>query len=424
MEIEDEPGAAAPGHDRHDPGHVAVGHRQPLRLAQAGAQRRARSSPTAARSWPTSTSAPVDLDVLFNTLDEETRAGLRNVIRGSGDLVRRARPPTPPRAPSTSRPSCRAPPRLTQRAGARPGGARALRDATARPPCRRSPSAATTWPGSWSTPNTTFRAIADESTSLQRALELLPGTLRKANTTFVNLRATLDDLEQLVDESKPATRDLAPFFRRAAPAGGRRAAHDRRPARADPPARREQRPDRADGQAAAAGAAHRHASSRARSARSTAPSRWSSTRAATRPTWPAGSPSSARSPATTTPTATTPACSRCSARPSATPTARSRRCRPPERLAGLRARHPAPLPRRRGAAAARRLGAALGARLRHRRHPARPMRRLVYIACSWRSCPWIVIGIVREATDDDTKDALLRARDLRQRLRRSWPART
>ena len=31
------------------------------------------------------TSAPVDIDVLFNTLDERTREGLMNVIRGSGD---------------------------------------------------------------------------------------------------------------------------------------------------------------------------------------------------------------------------------------------------------------------------------------------------------------------------------------------------
>src|SRR5919112_941129 len=30
------------------------------------------------------TTAPVDIDVLFNTLDEETRGGLRNFIRGSG----------------------------------------------------------------------------------------------------------------------------------------------------------------------------------------------------------------------------------------------------------------------------------------------------------------------------------------------------
>ena len=36
--------------------------------------------------------------------------------------------------------------------------------------------------------NTAMRAIGDENVALQRALELLPGTLRKANTTFVNLR--------------------------------------------------------------------------------------------------------------------------------------------------------------------------------------------------------------------------------------------
>jgi phospholipid/cholesterol/gamma-HCH transport system substrate-binding protein len=65
--------------------------------------------------------------------------------------------------------------------------------------------------------NAAMRAIGDENVSLQRALELLPDTLRKANTTFVNLRNTLDDLDQLVDESKPNTKELAPFFRALRP---------------------------------------------------------------------------------------------------------------------------------------------------------------------------------------------------------------
>ena len=47
------------------------------------------------------------------------------------------------------------------------------------------------------------------------ALGLLPGTLRKANTTFVNLRAALDDLDMLVAESKPATKELDALLRRA-----------------------------------------------------------------------------------------------------------------------------------------------------------------------------------------------------------------
>jgi phospholipid/cholesterol/gamma-HCH transport system substrate-binding protein len=41
--------------------------------------------------------------------------------------------------------------------------------------------------------------------------------VRKANTTFVNLRSTLDDLDPLVAASKPATVELAPFLRQLRP---------------------------------------------------------------------------------------------------------------------------------------------------------------------------------------------------------------
>ncbi|HEY6780831.1 MAG TPA: hypothetical protein VI111_07755, partial [Thermoleophilaceae bacterium] len=60
-------------------------------------------------------------------------------------------------------------------------------------------------------------AIGDENVALAEALELLPPTLRKADTTFVNLRSTLDDLDVLVDVSKPATQNLATFFSRLRP---------------------------------------------------------------------------------------------------------------------------------------------------------------------------------------------------------------
>jgi phospholipid/cholesterol/gamma-HCH transport system substrate-binding protein len=76
--------------------------------------------------------------------------------------------------------------------------------------------------------NTTAAAIGAENVSLNQALQLLPGTLRKANTTFVNLRATLDDLDVLVAESKPATKDLARFLRELRPL-----VHDARPTIAD-----------------------------------------------------------------------------------------------------------------------------------------------------------------------------------------------
>ena len=60
-------------------------------------------------------------------------------------------------------------------------------------------------------------AIAAENSAFGRSLELLPPTLREANTTFVNLRAALDDLDPLVATSKEATRNLEPFLTQLGP---------------------------------------------------------------------------------------------------------------------------------------------------------------------------------------------------------------
>lgn len=60
--------------------------------------------------------------------------------------------------------------------------------------------------------NTAFEAIASQNVALDQALRELPPVLRQSNTTFVNLRAALDDLEPLVDTAKPATKNLAPFL--------------------------------------------------------------------------------------------------------------------------------------------------------------------------------------------------------------------
>jgi phospholipid/cholesterol/gamma-HCH transport system substrate-binding protein len=65
--------------------------------------------------------------------------------------------------------------------------------------------------------NRALGAIASQNEAFDRSLQVLPGTLRQANTTFVNLRATLDDLDPLVNTSKTATRDLDPFLRKAQP---------------------------------------------------------------------------------------------------------------------------------------------------------------------------------------------------------------
>ncbi|MGN6586449.1 MAG: MlaD family protein [Solirubrobacterales bacterium] len=60
--------------------------------------------------------------------------------------------------------------------------------------------------------NTAFNAIADQNENLDATLRELPPVLRQSNTTFVNLRAALGDLEPLVETAKPATKELAPFL--------------------------------------------------------------------------------------------------------------------------------------------------------------------------------------------------------------------
>jgi phospholipid/cholesterol/gamma-HCH transport system substrate-binding protein len=161
------------------------------------------------------TSAPVDLDALFNSLDAKTRQGLRNVIRGYGDWYdtrgAEAGQATKYFAPFLTSGSALAQELTLDQAVLN----RFLKDGAATVSAiaeRRDDLEQLV-----SNTSTAMGAIADENVALERALELLPDTLRKANTTFVNLRSTLDDLELLVQASKPATKDLAPFFRALRP---------------------------------------------------------------------------------------------------------------------------------------------------------------------------------------------------------------
>jgi phospholipid/cholesterol/gamma-HCH transport system substrate-binding protein len=61
--------------------------------------------------------------------------------------------------------------------------------------------------------NRMMGAIGDQSDSLSAAVADLPRFMRSFNTTSVNLRAALDDLDPLVDASKPVAPRLRPFFR-------------------------------------------------------------------------------------------------------------------------------------------------------------------------------------------------------------------
>lgn len=161
------------------------------------------------------TSAPVDVDELFSTFDEKTRVGLQLFIQGQATQYD-GRSAEAKRSLAYLSPALSATSRLTRELvvddevfdrfvtdTSKVVGAIAER--------RGDLSSLV------SNANTTAAAIGDESAALSDTLGLLPGTLRKANTTFVNLRAALDDVDLLVAESKPATRDLAPFFRRLRP---------------------------------------------------------------------------------------------------------------------------------------------------------------------------------------------------------------
>jgi phospholipid/cholesterol/gamma-HCH transport system substrate-binding protein len=64
---------------------------------------------------------------------------------------------------------------------------------------------------------TTTDALGDEAAPLRDAIGRLPAFLRRANTTFVNLRSTLDDLDPLVRDSKPVAKELRPFLAQLRP---------------------------------------------------------------------------------------------------------------------------------------------------------------------------------------------------------------
>ncbi|MDQ3759477.1 MAG: MlaD family protein [Actinomycetota bacterium] len=60
--------------------------------------------------------------------------------------------------------------------------------------------------------NRMMNAIGDRKEELARAISLFPNFLRSANTTFVNLRAALDDVEPLVVASIPVAEELSPYL--------------------------------------------------------------------------------------------------------------------------------------------------------------------------------------------------------------------
>jgi phospholipid/cholesterol/gamma-HCH transport system substrate-binding protein len=161
------------------------------------------------------TTTPVDLDQLFNTLDPATRKGLQQVIQGSAEQYVGKGAQANDSAKYFN-PFISSTDELVRQVNS---DSQSLTDfivdsskLVSTVAERRDDLSALV-----GNANATAGAIANENVALASDLELLPTTLRRGNTTFVNLRSTLDDLTVLVNTSKPVAPKLAPFFRELRP---------------------------------------------------------------------------------------------------------------------------------------------------------------------------------------------------------------
>lgn len=171
-----------------------------------------------------STQAAVDLDAIFNAFDPRTREGarksvafLRDFQAGSEDEANEALRYLDPLLASSSR--------LLQEVNRDTSDLERFVDETAKlvtdVSARDGALASLVRDLA-----TTAEALTSNGEALGESVGLLPNVLRKANSTFVDLRASLDDLTPLVDDAKPVVRDklvpllaeLRPFARDARPA--------------------------------------------------------------------------------------------------------------------------------------------------------------------------------------------------------------
>jgi phospholipid/cholesterol/gamma-HCH transport system substrate-binding protein len=161
------------------------------------------------------TTTAVDLDQIFNTFDSRTRTSLQKVIQGSagqyagrGAQMAAALPYLNPSLAATSglfrelnRDSALlgrfvvASSQLVTDLGDRQADLSGLVDDLA----------------------TTTTAIGSRQNELASSIARLPPVMRRANSTFVNLRAALDDLDPLVSASKPVARKLRPLLAQLRP---------------------------------------------------------------------------------------------------------------------------------------------------------------------------------------------------------------
>ena len=156
------------------------------------------------------TTTPVDIDQLFNTFPPEVRRGLSNFIKGNAQIYsgvgKQANEAYEYFGPALNRTSAFARElNADQHLLSRFIVSSAKLTTTIAGRGEELSSAI-------SNASTAFGAIASQNVAFDQSLQRLAPVFRQSNTTFVNLRAALDDLEPLVNTAKPATKELAPFL--------------------------------------------------------------------------------------------------------------------------------------------------------------------------------------------------------------------
>ena len=156
------------------------------------------------------TASAVDLDQIFNTLGPTERDAIRSVLRGSGTQFAgrgaqanegfRYLNPYIASNSALFREVNRNPAELRRFLGQ---SSRLVTDIASRH------TALTSLVNNLAI---TTGALARRKAALADAISQLPPFMRRANSTFVDLRATLADLTPLVNESKPVAKKLRPFL--------------------------------------------------------------------------------------------------------------------------------------------------------------------------------------------------------------------
>ena len=159
------------------------------------------------------TATAVELDQIFDLFDERTRTGLQDFFKGSGEMIR-GRGKELRRGVHYLNPALSTGSRLFQELTRDDAllerflvDSGSLVNALAD---RRQDLT-----GVVGNLNATFGALGRQQDALAESVDRLPPFMRRANTTFVNLRSALDDVDPFVDASKPAVKRLGPFLDQA-----------------------------------------------------------------------------------------------------------------------------------------------------------------------------------------------------------------